>query len=153
VPAGAGRPRTGLGAARVVEHGETLTDALVREVREETGLEVKRIGPLLYAAQLVNAVSVAVSTGEVPPAGGQSIAFIFGIDHWSGDIACADPDGFVQECRFMPEEQAIEAIADLPWRVMREPLLAYLRREAGHGTVWIYRRGDDGEDRLVGQLD
>jgi ADP-ribose pyrophosphatase YjhB (NUDIX family) len=34
-----------------VEVGELLSEALVREVREETGLEVLEMGRLLYAAQ------------------------------------------------------------------------------------------------------
>jgi hypothetical protein len=32
---------------------------------------------------------------------------------------------------------------------MREPIVAYLRGEAGQGAVWRYRRRPDGSDERV----
>jgi len=74
----------------VVEAGELLAEALIREVREETGLEVVDPGRLLYVLQRD--------------------------DHVRG-------------------AQAVEMLSALPWRTMREPLVAHLRGEAGHGAA------------------
>jgi len=66
----------------VVEDGELLTEALAREIREETGLEALAVGPLGYIVQLDNAA------GEFQP-----LVFIFEVPEWEGTIRPADPDG------------------------------------------------------------
>jgi 8-oxo-dGTP diphosphatase len=115
-----------------VEPGEALSDALAREVREETGLEVLDPGKLIYAWQ----------TND--EAGDESaIGFVFEVDKWTGDVCCADPDGFVKEALFLP---VAEAIPLLGWT--SEPIIAYLRGEVGPGAVWLYRR-NGGEGELV----
>ena len=49
----------------VVEAGERLDEAFTREVREETGLDVASIGPLLSVAQSHNPAGHL--RGEAPP--------------------------------------------------------------------------------------
>ena len=122
----------------VVEPGELLTEALIREVREETGLEVLEIGPLLYAVQHPGSAE-----------GPQTLAFVFAVARWRGELRLADPDNLILGARFLPLAEAIAKLECLPWRAMREPILAYLRGEAGHGAVWMYRTGAAGEAELA----
>ena len=122
----------------VVEGGELLTEALAREIREETGLEARVIGPLAYSVQLDN------KAGEFQP-----LAFIFEVPEWEGTICTADPDGLILEANFLPLPEAIGRLRTLPWQSMREPVVAYLSGEAGPGSVWLYRRQPAGDEWLV----
>ncbi len=125
----------------LVEEGELLTEALLREVREETGIEVVQPGHLVYIAQLDNPID-----------GRQSTTFVFEIREWTGPIHPADPDNVVLETSFLTCSEAIDKLQELPWRVMREPIVAYLRGEVGLGSLWLYRRQSDGNDQLITQL-
>ena len=123
----------------VVEDGELLTEALAREIREETGLEVVAIGPLAYIVQLDNAI------GEFQP-----LVFIFEVVEWEGTIRTADPDDLILEASFLTLPEAISKLRALPWPSMREPVVAYLRGEASPGSVWLYRRQPEGDERISG---
>ena len=125
----------------MVEKGELLTATLIREVREETGLEVLDPGILLYALQ-----------HDDPAAGEQATTFVFEVARWRGERRSADPDNLILEARFLPLAEALEKLESLPWRIMREPILACLRGEVGRGVVWLYRRAADGEEKLVGRV-
>ena len=113
-----------------VEDGELLTEALAREVREETGLEVVDPGRLLYILQHAR-----------PQENSQTLAFVFDVAKWTGDLRIADPDNIVLSAHFLPSHKAIEKLeTHLPWRTMREPIVAHLRGEAPPGAVWLYRQ-------------
>ena len=114
----------------VVEPGERLTEALIREVREETGLELIDPGPLLYAVHAARDNSAE---------GHQTLAFVFAVAEWRGELRVADPDNLILGARFLRRAEAIEKLERLPWPTMREPIVAYLRGEAGRGAVWLYR--------------
>ncbi|MCZ7547523.1 MAG: NUDIX domain-containing protein [Anaerolineae bacterium] len=122
----------------VAEPGALLTEALAREVREETGLTVRNPGRLAYVAQLDNAHE-----------GYQSTTFTFAVGAWAGALRAGDPDGLVARARFMPRLEAVETLERLPWRVMHEPAVAYLRGDVAPGAMWFYRRDADGADQLV----
>jgi len=124
----------------VVEDGELLTEALAREIREETGLEALAVGPLGYIVQLDNAA------GEFQP-----LVFIFEVPEWEGTIRPADPDGLILKAIFLTLPEAIGRLRALPWSSMREPVVAYLRGETRPGSVWLYRRQPEGDERLVKQ--
>lgn len=95
-----------------VEPGETALEAVVREVREETGLRIKRLAHLAYALHV-----------EDPRRGERTVALAFRAE-WSGLLNPHDPDGHVVEARFFDLEQVRDRLEDhFP---LLEPLVGYL---------------------------
>lgn len=137
----------------VVEIGELLTEALAREVREEMGLCVLDPGQLAYVVQFDNPLLQQLHQGAGPGNGYFSTTHIFEVSHWDGKIHAADPDGFVLEAHFLPLSDAIGKLEQVPLRVMREPIVAYLRGEVSAGAMWFYRRPRDGSDMLIARLE
>jgi 8-oxo-dGTP diphosphatase len=115
----------------VVEPGERLTEALARELREETGLELLDPGRVLYTVHTADERDTY-------------LAVVFETGSCRGELRCADPDGLVSQAEFVPGDVALARLAALPWRNMREPVTAYLRGEVGPGAFWVYRRRPDG---------
>jgi ADP-ribose pyrophosphatase YjhB (NUDIX family) len=107
-----------------VEQGETLSQAVEREVLEETGLQVERLGALRCVSHALD-----------PTSGTDSVALTFAVDEWSGQPQASGTDEFVTECAFFPADRAVELLAALPWRSMREPSVAAL---AGNGGAAYY---------------
>jgi len=136
----------------MLESGELLTEALAREVREETGLEIDQIGPLLYTVQLQNPTGQPTLTGELPGAGQCSTVFVFEVTGWHGDLRSDDPDQLIRDVGFFSIRDAVEKLEQHFWRVMREPVAAYLRGSTDAGAVWQYRRQPGGADQLVTRI-
>ncbi|AEV15359.1 MAG: NUDIX hydrolase [Thermus sp.] len=100
-----------------VEPGETVLDALVREVREETGLRVRGIEHLAYVIQV-----------EDRRKNERTLAMAFRASY-EGLLNPRDPDGHIVEARFFtPEEVAARLSGHRP---LQEPLLDYLSGERG----------------------
>ena len=133
------------------EAGELIHEALIREVREETGLDVVEIGRLLYMAQAQRAPEDHIERPEHADtvAGIQTVALVFEVVVGGGDPLPADPDGFIRDARFLPVAEAFSALEAVPYRVLREPLLAYLGGNAGPGAVWLYCHHANGSDQLI----
>jgi len=123
----------------VVESGELPTDAMIREVAEETGLEVLAPGCLLYVVSSVE-----------PTHGATSTAFVFAVTAWRGDLQPAAPDDPVHVAQFVPQDEAVALLQQLPWSKMYEPIVAYLRREIAPGALWLYHDHPDGTTTYVG---
>ena len=110
-----------------VERGELLTEALIREVQEETGLRLATVGPLAY---LVN------TTTERYPS---TVVLTFDCTDWDGNIAVHDPDGKVIGAVLLPLDEAKKILAtSTAARPEIEPVLAYLDG-ASTSRVWSYR--------------
>lgn len=109
----------------VVEEGEPLSDALKREVLEETGIRVLTIGQLEYVVHSLNNA-------------GNTIAMAFNVEKWRGTPKPNDPDGLIVDCRFVPVSDAIRLVEELPYQMMREPLHAYLKGASEPGVLWEY---------------
>jgi 8-oxo-dGTP diphosphatase len=128
-------------AGGVIETGELLNDAIIREVQEEAGLTVNEVGKLAYVTQTYN-----------PQEAHHSIAFVVEIDSWSGSLQINDPDNLIHNLAFVPISEAIERLNRAIWRPMREPLQAYLQGKAVSGAVWQYRQESFREFELISCL-
>lgn len=136
----------------VAEPGELLHEALARELREETGLELLRLGPLIYAAQTHIARGRARGDASAEPREQIAIACIFEVAAWRGElpVRVADPDGLVTEARFFAIPAALALLDHLTYQPMREPIVAYLRGETAPGALWLYRSdAGDADTQLV----
>jgi len=135
----------------VVEKGELLSDAVAREVREETGLLISDPGRILYTVQVVEEPEDKHVPGNCRYA--TTLAVIFDVGRWHGHIGPTDPDGLIMEARFVERGEALRRLNEtLPYVAMRDPLVSALRGESVPGTFWLYRRVSGEQDRLVARL-
>jgi 8-oxo-dGTP diphosphatase len=122
----------------LVEAGEIITDALVREVREEVGVQVTEIGALVGVSQI-----------DRPVYAEQTLAFVFEVKQWQGTFQCQDPDEKVYGVELVHFTEAIHRLQRIEsWSGIQEPLLAYLRGDVPTGTIWFYREELDDQHRL-----
>lgn len=121
----------------VVERGEFAYQAMVREVREETGLIVAGSGRLAWISQ------------HDMPGLGMLTAFGFEVDGCQGDPLPADPDGLVLDAAWVPVPEAARRIATIGFGPMREPVLHHLRRRGGPPTLWSWPSGVDAKPVIM----
>jgi len=127
----ADRPPLWMLPGGLVEPGELFTEALVREVREETGATVEQIGRLAYVMQI-----------DHPERRFQTVAYCFEVAAWSGTLQSADPDNEILEVALVPLAEVPTRLEAIHWTAVREPLLAYLSGACPAGTTWFYREED-----------
>lgn len=111
----------------MVERGESTLDALTREVREETGLEVTNIERLAYSVHV-----------EDRRRNDRAVSFAF-VANYQGLLNPRDPDGFIVEARFFPAEEVATTVPIAP---LRDPLVHYLR--SGETGLFYAYAGWDG---------
>ena len=98
----------------VVDRGEVSVEALSREVREETGLTVEGWSEAVYRV-----------TVDFPDRSMQLGVEVHRASGWHGDIAIQDPDGIVEDARFVEPDEAFRLLATAPpW--VAEPVTAWL---------------------------
>lgn len=127
---------------------ELLLECLQRVVREETGLEVVRVGELISLSQSHRPSNDLVS-GRVPiQPGGRVTVFVFEVAEWTGELLQTGSDEYSGMVHFWPRSDAIEHLNRLPWRAASEPILAHLRGERAD-RAWFYRLDAEGQEDLV----
>ncbi len=117
-----------------MERGESTLDALTREVKEETGLEITSISHLAYAVHV-----------EDRRRNDRAISFAF-LARYQGLLNPRDPDGFIVEARFFPASE-VRTIVPIP--PLRDPLVAYLEDRVP-GRFYSYAGWDGRVPRSVG---
>jgi 8-oxo-dGTP diphosphatase len=121
-----------------VEPREFVVDALIREVREETGVEVVEPGGIAFLAQQDDRQEGYFAT-----------IWTWEVASWRGEIGVDDPDGFVREAAWVPADEAAAHLDTISW----QPLTArYLRGELEPRSLWLRRVHEDGSEELTGPL-
>lgn len=108
-----------------VEPDESIIGALAREVAEETGLA------LVGQPQLAFLVDLATTEGTY-----SALTFLCDVD---GELAPADPDGFVKAADWVATADALERLARVEWYDVI-PLARYLSGDAEPGTTYTFAR-------------
>jgi 8-oxo-dGTP diphosphatase len=117
------------------EPGELAAEALVREVREETGVHVDNPGRVAFLVQVDNRQDDWLAT-----------VWTFDVAAWSGEIAVDDPDGFVSEAAWVEQDGAIARLKEISWHVLTAD---YLRGGLDSRPAWFRRVHEDGREELL----
>ena len=124
----------------VVDRGETSILALGREVAEETGLIVESWSSLVYE------VSVEFRDREV-----FLRVQVFRAESWSGSLAFDDPEGIVEDGRFVDDGEALRLLETAP-RWVSEPVGAWIKNDLVGGDRFNYvAHGMDHQSLVVEQ--
>jgi len=110
-----------------LDHGEDPRDGAIREVEEETGLRVTEWEGPVY---LVDA--------EAVDAGWHMKVEVFRAVTFEGDLYVDDPDGIVEDARFVPVDEC-EATLMATWQLITEPVGAWLTERWTDVREYRYR--------------
>jgi len=118
-----------------VEPGEFAPEAVVREVREETGIAVLDPGLVAFTVQV-----------DDRREGWFATVWTFDVAAWEGELGIADPDGLVLEAEWIPLEDACRRLDLISW----QPLTArYLRGQLEPRPLWFRRVHPDGREEWL----
>ena len=112
-----------------IEPGESATEALIREVREETGLIVEGEPVLLFTARYAM------------PAIGPWVAVTYGCEA-AGNLQPDDPDGYILAAAWFMPADALLRLGRVTW-YDAEPLSRWLSGEAPAGSQYEPRSAQD----------
>lgn len=128
----------------VVDEGELVHEALVREVHEETGLRIGGPVRLLFCAQY--------ALPQAPWAGTWT-AFTFEVAAQDGELPDnVDPAGIVLEARWVSRAEAVRLLSAIPFAPMRDPVVAHLNGHTEIPALWLYPEGVDAAPLVVPPL-
>lgn len=110
----------------VVDAGESFTEALTREVEEETGLVASQWSDPLYRVEVV-----------APGLGFHLTVEAFAAVVFTGTIALNDPDGIVVDAKFLDPARVAPQLNTASVFVS-EPLISHLEEGIDDGRVFKY---------------
>lgn len=113
-----------------LQAGETPACGAARELAEETGLVVAVEGLRL------------VSTSSTTHGEDRWLAWDFTASVEARDLVAADPDGEILEVGWFPSVEAVRLLNQLPYRPLREPVVAHLGGGQVLGSHWRYDTPD-----------
>lgn len=112
----------------VIDDGEAVLEGLTREVEEETGLRVTEWEGPVY---LVDA--------EAIDAGWHMKVLVFRAVAYEGEIVVGeDPDGIVEEARFVPVDECEATLRAATWELISEPVGAWLTERWTDARTYRY---------------
>ena len=85
--------------AGLVEGGEMITDGLIREVKEETGVQVKAIKRMVGFSQIDRSLQAT-----------QTLLFLFEIAQWQELLQCQDSDDEVYNVELVQQGEVLERL-------------------------------------------
>ena len=116
---------------------EDILDTLIREVKEETNINIYDTDKPVYTVKHTNHKRKW-----------HSDIYTYKIKDWNGDLKINDPDNDIVELKWFDTKQAIDVIKSLPFKVMRDPLLNYLK-EKKLKEYWVYTEDINGKIELL----
>lgn len=118
---------------------EKAPDALKREIEEETNIDINinEIDEPVYTAEHINYKK-----------GWHSDIYVYKIKHLNGKIKINEPNSDIVELKWFDIKQAIDVIKNVPFRVMQEPLVNYLKTKKSK-KYWVYVEYSDGKIKLL----
>ena len=131
------------------DDGELLTEALAREVAEETGVQLVDAGRVAFVVQIDDRRPVQLHESRGSGGGYHVTVWTFDVGAWEGEIAASDPDGLVHEAAFVPLADAVAHLERIEWQSLT---VRYLRGQVPPGSLWLRRRHADGRVENVAQL-
>jgi 8-oxo-dGTP diphosphatase len=130
----------------VVEPDELVPEGLAREVLEETGLTIHLPARLGYIRQIDNQRPARLTGHRGTGEGYVVTVWLFDVDSWDGEIGARDPDGVVQEARFVPVGEAVERLRRTHWL---ELAADYLEGAVEPGSLHFERWDEGGRTESV----
>lgn len=118
-----------------LEVGETAYEAIYREVKEEAGADVISIDGLAFAGHCISDAEQGLTN---------FLVFLVSISEKS-NLTPMDPDEEIVEAKFFTFEEALTHLEKIPFDMMREPPIYYLKNNtAGKTPFWVYRKNAQG---------
>jgi len=133
----------------ILEDGELVTEALVREVFEETGIEIRELARLGFVLQVDSGRPPRFRRSSGRETGYLATIFTFEVEAWRGNVRAGDPDGVVLHASFVPRAEGIARLDAVWWHGVTA---RYLRGELAPGSVVLQRWHADGSVEDVGRV-
>jgi 8-oxo-dGTP diphosphatase len=133
----------------LLEDGELVTEALVREVLEETGIEVVGVERLAFALQADSRRPARFRRASGTETGYLATVWTFDVGAWRGSVCARDPDGVVREAAFVPRDEAIARLERVWWL---RAAAAFIRGEVVPGALVLQRWHADGQVEDLGRI-